>query len=66
MSDPAKPKRVDEFDTSPASGAGFQGAFGVYAFAPSGVIYVSDIDTGLHLFTFKPGALDSQNNPLAP
>ncbi|NIR50753.1 choice-of-anchor B family protein, partial [candidate division KSB1 bacterium] len=45
---------VDEFDTSPSiSGrAIFGGAFGVYPFAPSGNIYVSDTENGLFIFAF--------------
>lgn len=35
------------FDTYPGSGDGFNGAWGVYPFAPSGNLFVSDINTGL-------------------
>jgi choice-of-anchor B domain-containing protein len=54
VSDPALPALVDEFDTAPNSfGPGFDGAFGVYPFAPSGNIYVSDIEDGLFVFLFS-------------
>jgi len=53
VADPAQPALVFEHDTSPASGEGWQGAFGVYPFAPSGNVYVSDMQTGLHLFTVR-------------
>ncbi len=66
VSNPSQPVIVDEFDTSTDSGPGFGGAFGVYPFAPSGNIYVSDEVTGLHVFSFKRGDLPSQSNPLAP
>lgn len=54
VSDPTQPVLADSFDTSALSGEGFQGAFGVYPFAPSGNIYVSDIDNGLYVFSFTP------------
>jgi len=54
ISDPRFPQRVGYFDTSPDSGAGFAGAWGVYPFQPSGTIYVSDMQTGAQLFTFDP------------
>jgi hypothetical protein len=51
VSDPTQPRLIDEFDTAPEiSGAGFDGAWGVYPFTPSGHIYVSDIENGLYVF----------------
>jgi len=47
VSDPVNPVVVDEYDTALSSRGG---AWGVYPFAPSGVIYVSDIQNGLYLF----------------
>lgn len=41
-----------EYDTTPQTGEGYGGAFGVYPFAPSGNIYVSDWDNGLFVFSF--------------
>ncbi|MFQ5510831.1 MAG: choice-of-anchor B family protein [Candidatus Krumholzibacteriia bacterium] len=54
ISDPTQPLLADEFDTSALSGEGFLGAFGVYPFAPSANIYVSDMDNGLYVFSFTP------------
>src|SRR5690606_38994333 len=36
-------------DTWPFASGGFNGAWGVYPFQPSGNIYVSDISTGLYI-----------------
>lgn len=66
VSDPAKPTLVDEFDTSAESGSGFDGAFGVYPFAPSGNIYVSDKRSGLNVFSFGGLQPSSSTNLLAP
>ncbi len=41
---PANMVQVGNYDTSPLSGNGFNGAWGVYAFLPSGNILVSNID----------------------
>src|SRR5690606_29387539 len=38
---------VGHYDTSPHSGYGFKGAWGVYPFLPSGNLLVSDIEGGL-------------------
>lgn len=40
--------RYDTYNLQPASG--FHGAWGAYPFTNSGLIYVSDINTGLHIF----------------
>ncbi len=61
MSDPAHPVVFDEFDTAPSIATGFGGAWGVYPFAPSGLIYVSDIQNGLYLFEVQ-GLIDSLTN----
>jgi choice-of-anchor B domain-containing protein len=37
------------YDTSPLTGSGFNGAWGVYPYFPSGVIAVTDIEEGLFL-----------------
>lgn len=66
ISDPANPEVIREFDTSQATGPGFDGAFGVFPFMPSGNIYVSDTATGLHIFSFAGLEPGQQNNPLAP
>lgn len=54
ISNPASPVRIGFLDTFPASsGASFVGAWGAYPFFPSGVIAVSDIDSGLYLASDK-------------
>lgn len=40
---------VGHFDTSPFSGNGFNGAWGVYPFLPSGNLLISDIEGGLRI-----------------
>ena len=50
---PASPALLDTHDTSPSTGENYDGAFGVYPFADNGVIYVSDWDNGLHLFSVE-------------
>ena len=54
VQDPRFPQRVGYFDTYSGVGSGFQGAWGVYPYSPSGVIYVSDINTGFYTFEFVP------------
>ncbi len=51
VSDPSRPGLVYEYDTLPTEGQVWDGAWGVYPFAPSGNVYVSDIRSGLHVFT---------------
>lgn len=51
---PASPKEVGFFDTFSASDSdGFDGAWGVYPFLPSGLILVSDINGGLFVLRDK-------------
>jgi choice-of-anchor B domain-containing protein len=53
--DAAKPDNLVEvahYDTSPLTGNGFQGAWGVYPYLPSGNVIVSDMELGL--FVLKP------------
>lgn len=48
--DAAKPDNLVEvahYDTSPLTGNGFQGAWGVYPYLPSGNVLVSDMELGL-------------------
>jgi choice-of-anchor B domain-containing protein len=50
ITDPSDPIEVGFFDTYPVSdNAGFNGAWGVYPFLPSGNILVSDINSGLYI-----------------
>ncbi len=53
VSDPSQPGVVYEYDTLPTEGQVWDGAWGVYPFAPSGNVYVSDIRSGLHVFTVR-------------
>ncbi len=53
--DAAKPDNLVEvahYDTSPLTGNGFQGAWGVYPYLPSGNVLVSDMELGL--FVLQP------------
>lgn len=55
VSDPANLRLLAGYDTSPDFATqDFNGAFGIYPYAPSGVLYVSDIENGLHLFRYNP------------
>jgi choice-of-anchor B domain-containing protein len=54
ITDVSRPKNminVGHYDTSPFSGNGFKGAWGVYAYLPSGNILVSDIEQGMFVLT---------------
>ena len=42
---------VGWFDTSPLSGAGYEGCWGVYPFLPSGTLVASDMQEGLYVLT---------------
>jgi choice-of-anchor B domain-containing protein len=42
---------VGYIDSSPLSGGGFDGVWGVYPFLPSGTIVTSDIDSGMYVYT---------------
>lgn len=62
VADPLHITLVEGYDTSTISGEFYQGAYGAYVFAPSGNFYVSDMQRGLHVFTFreensKPGTI---------
>ncbi len=52
ISNPLHPQLIAEYDPLPGSMTGFNGTFGVYIFAPSGNLYVSDDDRGLLIFDF--------------
>jgi choice-of-anchor B domain-containing protein len=50
ITDPANPVEAGFFDTFPTSNrASFNGAWGVYPYLPSGLILVSDINSGLYI-----------------
>ncbi len=47
LTNPARPREVGAYDTSSLGGSSFSGCWGVYPYAPSGLIYASDTATGL-------------------
>ncbi len=49
--DPSNLVEVGYFDTFPGAGDGFQGAWGAYPYLPSGNILISDIQSGLNVFS---------------
>ncbi|MDJ0916238.1 MAG: choice-of-anchor B family protein [Woeseiaceae bacterium] len=50
ITNPAIPTRIGFLDTYPApAGSSFVGAWGAYPYFPSGVIAISDIDSGLYI-----------------
>ncbi|RMG67772.1 MAG: choice-of-anchor B family protein, partial [Calditrichaeota bacterium] len=63
VSDPTAPALIDEYDTSPTTGEGFTGAFGVFPFTHSGNIYISDEDSGLFVFAFQDSAVTGIDLP---
>jgi choice-of-anchor B domain-containing protein len=52
MTDPTLPAEAGFFDTHPEWVTGQRGTWGVYPFLPSGTILISDIETGLWVFSF--------------
>jgi choice-of-anchor B domain-containing protein len=56
VSVPEQPSLVYQHDTSPDVGDGYVGAWGVYPFAPSRNVYISDRGTGLHVFSVTGGS----------
>ncbi len=51
VSDPHNMIEVGSYDTSPLSGFGYDGDWGVYPFLPSGNLIVSDMQGGLFVFS---------------
>lgn len=54
ISEPENPLVVGQYDTYPSSSGTFAGAWGCYPYFPSGKIIVSDMSTGLYIFSFTP------------
>ncbi|MDH4337037.1 MAG: T9SS type A sorting domain-containing protein [Candidatus Krumholzibacteria bacterium] len=50
---PISPVLLDTHDTSGFTGENYEGCFGVYPFADNGVVYASDFDNGLFLFSVE-------------
>ncbi|WP_416305601.1 choice-of-anchor B family protein [Neptunicella sp. SCSIO 80796] len=64
ISEPANPQQVGYFDTFPSSdNTSFNGAWGVYPFLPSGLIIVSDINSGLYIL--REHTSDNTQNSVA-
>jgi len=53
VSNPLQPMLLDTYDTSASIGENYDGNFGVYPYADNGVIYCSDWDNGLFLFSVE-------------
>lgn len=52
---PNDPVRVGYYDTFPSPSGLYNGAWGVYCFAPSNNVYISDMSTGVYILGFTPG-----------
>ena len=65
VSEPSAPVRVGFYDTFPASGSAFRGAWSVYPYFASGKIIVSDRDFGLHVLRTTGSAVDAEDAPVA-
>ncbi len=64
-SHPVNPQLIYQYDTEPnIEEVGFDGAFGVYPFAPSGNVYVSDFNFGLFIFSSLDIASSVPETPL--
>ncbi len=64
LANPNSITRVARYDTSAfGANAGFEGAWGVYPFADSGVIYASDRAEGLFLLRVEVGHLNRYGRP---
>jgi len=65
ISDPLNPTVVGTYDTNAASGSSFDGAWGCYPFAPSGVVYISDLQNGLFILRVDGPSIAISHTPLA-
>ncbi|MCX8229074.1 MAG: choice-of-anchor B family protein [Planctomycetota bacterium] len=65
ISDPSNIKKVGSYDTSPyGPGSGYHGAWGCYPFAPSGTIYISDMEEGFHCLRVDGPSIELDHTPL--
>ena len=53
IANPEYPVEVGFYDTWPGVSGGFNGAWGVYPHAASGLVYASDISTGLYVLEYQ-------------
>ena len=65
ISDPNNPVEVASYDTWPGASGGFNGAWGVYPFLPSGNILINDISTGLYIVRPQLTNLAIAHTPLS-
>ena len=67
ISDPTDPVKIGRYDTQPNTGSGgvtgFNGAWGVYPYSPSGFVYVSDRSRGLFVLSFNECSVDLPSQP---
>lgn len=65
ISDPYDIQIVGSYDTSPyVGGTGYHGAWGCYPFAPSGAVYISDIEEGFHVLRVDGPSIAIAHAPL--
>ena len=65
ISNPSSPTLKASYDTSPyGPGAGYEGAWGCYPFSPSGVVYISDREEGLHIIRVDGFPMQFTHAPL--
>ena len=58
LANPSSLTKLASYDTSPSYTSNFHGSWGCYPFQDSGVIYMSDRETGLHLLQVDCGHLN--------
>ena len=63
VSDPSTPVEIGFYDMFAGASGTSEGAFGVYPFQPSGIVYVSERDRGL--FVLRPHALRIHHEALS-
>ncbi len=64
ITDPNNPVEIASYDTWPGASGGFNGAWGVYPFQPSGNIYIMDISTGLYIVRLNLPTVNVAHAPL--
>lgn len=65
ITDPTQPVEIASYDTWPGASGGFNGAWGVYPFLPSGNVLILDISTGLYVVRPQITDLTLSHTPLA-
>ncbi len=68
ITDPANPIEVGSYDSYPQGNSpGYNGAWGVYPFTNNGMVFLSDIQTGLYVFDFDTTVVNIPSpDPLMP